>query len=134
MRILVVLLGACLLLSGCGGADKTSSEVRSTVEDWLASLAVGHDKGDNARACSHLTPGLQKSIDLQLRVRGERATCKSFAAQWTGHSTPPGNKGAHVTTVVVNGATARAGLAAPPDRSSEVKLRKVGKRWLIDNY
>jgi hypothetical protein len=122
-----------LLLAGCGG-DSQSDQARHTVEGWLSTLAVGKEKGDDARACSYLTRGLQKSIDVQLRMRGEHANCRTFAAKWTGRSTPPGNRGAHVTKVVVTGNTARADLAAPPDRSSEVKLRKVGGHWLIDNY
>lgn len=132
MRVVPLILVA-LALATCGG-DNDAKQVRSAVEDWLGSLAVGHEKGDNARACSHLTRGLQKSIDVQLRMRGEHATCRSFAANWTGRSTPPGNRGARVTKVVVNGSAARASLAAPPDRSSEVTLRKIGGRWLIDNY
>jgi hypothetical protein len=134
MRIALVVAAVSLLLTGCGGSKSQADEVHSTVDAWLSALAVGHDKGENAKACSYLTPALQKSIDLQLRTRGEHATCNSFAANWTGRSTPPGNPGAHVTKVVVNGTTAVAELAAPPDRSSEVKLRKVGDRWLIDNY
>ena len=133
MRFAPILVIA-LLLAACGGGDSQTDQVRSTVDDWLASLSVGKEKGDNARACSHLTHGLQKAIDVQLRTRGEHATCETFAANWTGRSTPPGNRGAHVTKVVVDDGTARATLAAPPDRVSEVKLRKVGDRWLIDNY
>jgi hypothetical protein len=133
MRAAPILVVA-LLLAGCGGGDSQSDQVRHTVEAWLSSLAVGKEKGDNARACSYLTHGLQKSIDVQLRTRGEHANCRTFAANWTGRSTPPGNKGAHVTKVVVSGSTARASLAAPPDRSSEVQLRKINGRWRIDNY
>jgi hypothetical protein len=134
MRIASALV-VCVLLGACGGGGRSQTdEVRSTVQGWLSTLAVGKGKGDNARACSYLTRGLQKSIDVQLRMRGEHANCRTFAANWTGRSTPPGNRGAHITNVVVSGNTATAGLAAPPDRSSEVKLRKVGGRWLIDNY
>ena len=135
MRSAAAALCLCVLLGACGGGGNTSEkQVRETVEGWLSSLAVGHEKGDNARACAYLTRGLQKSIDLQLRMRGERATCRTFAANWTGRSTPPGNKGARVTKVVVSGATAHASLAAPPDRSSDVTLRKIRGRWRIDNY
>jgi hypothetical protein len=132
MRFAAIVV-ALALLAGCGG-DSPNDKVRQTVDAWLSTLAVGNQKGDNARACSYLTHGLQKSIDVQLRMRGEHATCKTFAANWTGRSTPPGNRGAHVTKVVVTGSSASASLAAPPDRSSEVKLRKIGGRWLIDNY
>ena len=129
------ILAACLLLAACGGnGHSETDQVRSTVDSWLSTLAVGKSKGDNARACSYLTHGLQKSIDLQLRMRGEHASCRTFAANWTGRSTPPGNKGAHVTKVVVSGATARASLAAPPDRTSDVQLRKIAGHWRIDNY
>jgi hypothetical protein len=134
MRIVPALV-TCVLLAACGGGGNAETDqVRSTVQDWLSTLAVGRGKGDNARACSFLTHGLQKAIDQQLRMRGEHATCRTFAANWTGRSTPPGNRGAHVTKVIVTGATARASLAAPPDRASEVKLRKVAGRWRIDNY
>src|SRR3954451_707695 len=133
MRIAPLVI-ICVLLAACGAKSQTD-EVRSTVNGWLSTLAVGSkDKGESAKACAYLTRGLRNSIDVQLRMRGEHATCKTFAANWTGRSTPPGNRGAHVTKVVVTGTTARASLAAPPDRASEVKLRKVGGRWLIDNY
>jgi hypothetical protein len=128
----------CVLLGACGGGGSSAStpekQVRSTVEHWLSSLAAGDKKGDNARACAFLTRGLQKAIDVQLRMRGEHASCKTYAANWTGRSTPPGRVGAHVTGVVVAGTTARASLAAPPDRTSTVQLRKVDGRWRIDNY
>jgi hypothetical protein len=133
MRIATA-LAVCVLLASCGGGGGETTQVRAEVEDWLSALAVGNGHGDNKRACTHLTRALQKSISLQLRMRGEHATCMTFAANWTGRSTPPGNKGAHVTKVVVHGATAQASLAAPPDRSSEVRLRKVDGRWRIDNY
>ena len=126
----------CFVLAACGGGGGNSQakQVRSTVDAWLSTLSVGKEKGDDARACAYLTPALRKSIDQQLRMRGEHANCRTFAANWTGRSTPPGNRGAHVTNVVVTGSRARAGLAAPPDRTSEVKLRKVGGHWLIENY
>jgi hypothetical protein len=128
-------VAACVLLAACGGGGNSQAdEVRSTVDAWLSTLAVGHGHGQNAKACSYLTRNLQKSMTLQLRMRGEHATCMTYAAKWTGGSTPPGNPGAHVTKVAVAGTTARAELAAPPDRSSEVKLKKVAGRWLIDNY
>jgi hypothetical protein len=139
MRSKAPALVVCILLASCGGSAGTkentqAKQVRTTVEGWLAVLAAGHEKGNNARACAYLTRGLQKAIDVQLRMRGEHATCRTYAASWTGRSTPPGRVGAHVTGVAVAGRTARASLAAPPDRVSEVQLRKVGGRWLIDNY
>ena len=125
----------CVLLAACGGGGNSQADqVRSTVEGWLSTLAVGNGHGQNAKACSYLTRGLQKSMTQQLRMRGEHATCMTYAAKWTGRSTPPGNKGAHVTKVSVGGTTAHAELAAPPDRTSEVTLKKVAGRWLIDNY
>lgn len=129
-------LAVCVLLASCGGGGGggETSQVRAEVDDWLSALAIGNGKGDSKRACTHLTPGLQKSISLQLRMRGEHATCMTFAAKWTGRSTPPGNKGAHVTKVVVHGSTASASLAAPPDRTSDVQLRKIDGTWRIDNY
>jgi hypothetical protein len=133
MRIALVLAVVALLLVGCGGKSE-SDQVRSTVEGWLGTLAVGSKGGDSARACSYLTHGLHKSMDVQLRTSGVQATCRTYAAKWTGRSEPPGNRGAHVTKVVVEGKTARAELAAPPDRSSEVRLRKVRGHWLIENY
>jgi hypothetical protein len=128
-------LAVCVLLASCGGGGGgETSEVRAEVDDWLSALATGNGKDDSKRACTHLTPGLQKSISLQLRMRGEHATCMTFAARWTGRSTPPCNKGAHVTKVVVLGISASASLAAPPDRTSEVRLRKIDGTWRIDNY
>jgi hypothetical protein len=71
-------LAICVLLASCGGGggeqNSESTQVRSTVEAWLSSLAAGSKKGNNARACSYLTHGLQKAMDVQLRTRGEHAT------------------------------------------------------------
>src|SRR3954453_1421217 len=107
-------LAGSLLLAACGGCaggeSSQAKDVRVTVERWLAALALEHRPGDNARACSYLTGALRKSIDLQLRMRGVHASCKTYAANWTGRSTPPGRPGAHVTAVVVAGRTARAML------------------------
>lgn len=144
MRSALAALALLAVVSGCGGGGSTSAprpqtpaaaqDVRASVEDWLGSLATPKRAGNSPRACSHLTRNLQRSIDTQLRVRGEHATCRTFAAKWTGGSTPPGRLGARVAAVAVNGATATVTLKAPPDRESEVKLRRVGNRWLIDNY
>ena len=141
MRTRSLVAAVLLLTAGCGASptrrpaeSPEARAVRATVQRWLSSLTVGHKKGDNARACAYLTPALRKSIDVQLRTRGETATCRTFAANWTGGSTPPGRPGARITTVVVTRATAQVGLAAPPDRESEVRLRRVDGRWLIDNY
>jgi hypothetical protein len=132
MRSLSALATVLLALAvGCGGSESSSAgHVRATVDDWLNALS----SGDSPRACASLTPNLRRSIDTQLRIRGEKATCRTFAAKWTGGSTPPGRRGAHVTAVSVTGARARASLAAPPDRESEVQLRKLGGHWLIQNY
>jgi hypothetical protein len=141
----LMLLSPVLALAvGCGGGSSSDSprphgsvpaqQVRTTVQGWLDSLTVGSRHGDNVRACAYLTPGLRKSIDEQLRVRGERASCRTFAANWTGGSTPPGRPGAHITRVAVTDGSASVSLAAPPDRESEVRLQHVRGRWLIDNY
>jgi hypothetical protein len=130
-----------LLLIGCGSGSAVKPqqspverEVRTTVQDWLASLKTPTRQGDNARACTYLTPGLRDAITQQLRMRGEHATCKTYAAKWTGGLKPPGRDGARVTAVVVTGTTATATLHAPPDRESDVRLERIGNRWLIDNY
>src|SRR4051794_16083276 len=89
-----------LAVAGCGGgSSETPAEhqVRTTVEAWLGALR----SGDDERACASLTPGLRKSIDVQLRMRGEKQRCRTFAARWTGGSTPPGRRGARVTMVRV---------------------------------
>jgi hypothetical protein len=144
MRSARAVLALLALVAGCGGGGATNSptsgasaaaqHVRASVEDRLGSLATPKHAGSSLRACSHLTRALQRSIDTQLRMRGEHATCRTFAAKWTGGSNPPGRLGAHVTAVAVHGDTATVTLKAPPDRESEVKLRRVGSRWLIDNY
>jgi hypothetical protein len=140
MRVLFAVTAAVLVLTaGCGGGGSSPSgrhestktrQVRATVDSWLNALT----SGDSPRACGYLTPDLRQSIDTQLRVRGEKATCRTFAAKWTGGSTPPGRKGAHITAVTVTGPKASASLAAPPDRQSEVKLLQLAGHWLIQNY
>jgi len=137
------------VVCGCGGGSSDSRstavkpkpqesaaarQVRNSVEGWLAALDTPTKHGDNARACTYLTHGLQQSITQQLRMRGEQGTCKTWAARWTGRSNPPGRDGAHVTAIKVSGTTATATLKAPPDRESDVQLERVGSRWLINNY
>lgn len=144
-RTLVVLAALTAFLLGCGsggdggvpagtlGEHEKSGEarqVRTTVERWLATLT----EGDNAGACSYLTPYLRRSIDTQLRIHGENGTCRTFAAKWTGGSTPPGHRGAHVTGVTVTGTKASVKLKAPPDLESDVQLRLVSGQWRIQNY
>ena len=105
-RLVLVLL---CLAAGCGSGGTATKprestdarQVRATVQEWLATLTTSAEKGDNARACSYLTPALRRSIDEQLRVRGETATCKTFAANWTGGNNPPGRLGAQVVAVTV---------------------------------
>jgi hypothetical protein len=144
--LVIAALAFSVAVSACGGdggdvrarpnANESAAarQVRASVQGWLDNLETGKAKGNNERACGYLTRALQRSIDEQLRVRGEHATCATYAAKWTGRSTPPGNAGAHITAVNVRGAQATATLKAPPDRESEVQLRKVGGRWLIENY
>jgi hypothetical protein len=132
-----------VLAAGCGGGSSTkpkrhesaaARQVRATVAAWLASLETPTKHGDNAHACAYLTRALQQSITQQLRMRGERGSCKTWAAKWTGRSNPPGRDGAHISAVNVTGAKATATLKAPPDRESDVQLERVGGRWLINNY
>src|SRR2546426_9725134 len=87
----IALLGL-LLVAGCGGSSESTAEhqVRTTVEAWLGTLR----SGDDVHACAYLTPGLRSSIDTQLRMRGERQTCRTFAARRTGGATPPRRPGA----------------------------------------
>jgi hypothetical protein len=142
MRSTIAALTVLVLVAGCGApstapkphTSAAAQQVRASVQEWLASLATPKSAGSSARACSHLTRALQRSIDTQLRLHGEHATCETFAAKWTGGSSPPGRPGARVAAVAVSGATATATLTAPPDRRSEVRLRRVGGRWLIENY
>jgi hypothetical protein len=127
---------ACGCGAGSGSGASTSPEraVRTAVQDWLASLRTPTRPGDNARACGYLTRGLQHSITQQVRTGGEHGTCKTWAAKWTGQANPPGRDGARVTAVNVSGTTATVTLKAPPDRESDVQLKRVAGRWLIDNY
>jgi hypothetical protein len=144
MRRYAIVLVALAALAGCGSGSRTSGtlpaphneqspaerQIRTTVESWLLALV----EDDSAGACSYLTPSLQRSITTQLRIHGETGTCKTAAATWTGGSTPPGHRGAHVTDVRVAQGAASATLKAPPDRESQVDLRKVRGHWLIQNY
>jgi hypothetical protein len=140
--VLLVALAAVGCGSGASGSGTQSQpretaaarQVRVTVEAWLGALQTPSKPGDSARACSYLAPGLQNGINQQLRMRGEHATCKTFAAKWTGGLNPPGRDGAHVTAIAVSGKKATATLKAPPDRESDVELERVGARWLIANY
>jgi hypothetical protein len=142
---LVPALSVIALITGCGGSSGSTvrppphesaavRDVRSTVQGWLDSLQTPNRQGDDARACTYLTRGLQKAITQELRMRGEHATCKTYAAKWTGGANPPGRDGAHVTAIDVTGTKATVTLEAPPDRESNVQLKRVGSRWRIDNY
>jgi hypothetical protein len=135
-----------LTLLGCGGGGgaptvrtpaKPSAAlleqraVKRTVGGWLEALVAG----DNPRACAYLTPSLQRAIDRHVQlIRRERGKCPQWAARWTGGRKPPGRADAHVARVTVTGTSADATVVARPDLTSDVRLRKLRGRWLIDNY
>jgi hypothetical protein len=134
-RVVAVLaLGSIALAMGCGrGASEGSADKRQVermVTAWLSAL-VAHD---NPRACSYLAPALQKSIDEQLRLRGEHGNCRTWAARWTGGSTPPGHRSARVTAVRITGREATVTLHAASGLDSVVRVRKLGGNWRIENY
>jgi hypothetical protein len=135
MRILLAILAAAaaLGLGACGGKSGPSADQRAaatTLQRWLGAMAAGDDR----RACAGLTVGLQRLIDVQLRQRAIRATCRTYAARWTSDFRVPGHKDAKVTEVRISGASATATLTAPPDLRSEVRLQKVDGRWKVANY
>ena len=136
MAKLAVSLIALALLAGCDhgnrvvGASDDERAAAGAVTGWLKALVAG----DDARACSYLTPSLREAIDRHLRIRVESGTCRDWAAKWVGHVKPPGRKDAHVTAVHVMRGLATVTVQAAPDLQSEVRLRRQGSAWLIDNY
>lgn len=131
-RAAAVLLAVAV---GCGGShapSRTPDEqaVSRTVTSWLGALATE----DSPRACSYLTRHLQTLIDQQLRTHSEPGSCRTWAGRWIGGQTPPGRRDAHVTTVHVAGRRATATIDASSAVERTVELRKVGGRWLIENY
>lgn len=142
-RVATGLLVTLFITPGCGNDDgnrpkppqrqesAVAREVRSTVSAWLRTVAGGND----ARACSYLTPHLQRLIDTQLRIGGmPKETCTTFASHWTRAVAAPGHRDARVRKIVIHGRSAQATLTASPDIESKVDLRRLRGRWLIENY
>jgi len=98
---------------------------------WLDALIAG----DNARACSQLTPALRAAMNRRIRlIRVEPGDCYQWAARWIGRTKPPGRRDARVGEVSVTRGVATVIVTATPDLESTVRLREVGGRWRIDDY
>src|SRR3954452_7516553 len=102
------------VVAGCGGesrgvgATPDDRAAAGTVTNWLSALVAG----DDARACSYLTPSLRRAIDRHIRIRAERGSCRDWAAKWLGGTKPPGHRDARVTGVRVRDAAATVTVEA----------------------
>lgn len=123
---------AALLAPGCGnGRSDEEQAVARAVTGWHDAVV----KHDSPRACAYLTPKLRRAIDSQVRTHSEPGNCRTWAARWTfGPTRPVGKRDARIGHIRVSGDRATAKVQAAPYEDSDVMLRRLGGRWLIDNY
>jgi len=146
---LVAAAGA-LAIGGCGDEEQTPNATRGTtpmsyderragqrVEEFLAAMAAGDDAG----ACALMTPKLRRAITTTLRTDSLSGTCRTRAADIHSPAKAPGNAGATVAAVHVDGSSATATVTAEPEDElatgaveSDVLLELRGSRWLIANF
>jgi hypothetical protein len=122
-------------MAGCG--DDAESSASDQVRDFLAAM----EARDDARACSMITPRLQEGITANLRSDADPGDRRTRAAHLLSAAKAPGNRGAEVTKVTVDGARTTATVRAKPTGDvvagpveSEVRLERRDGRWLIADF
>jgi hypothetical protein len=122
-------------VAGCG--DDAESGATDQVRDFIAAM----EARDDARACAMMTSGLQAGITANLRSDYEAGDCRTRAAHVISAAKAPGNPGAEVTDVTVEGSRATATVRAKPSGDvvagpveSEVRLERRDGRWLIADF
>jgi hypothetical protein len=147
--VLAAAVGA-IAVGGCGddpetraaGArpSATSPDERLAtrrVDEFLAAM----EAKDDARACAMMTPKLRQAITTTLRTDSVGGSCRTRAADIYSPAKAPGNAGAKVTSITLDGTTATATVTATPRDDlatgpveSDVALRRRGGAWLVANF
>jgi hypothetical protein len=149
-RLALAAAAGAIALGGCGDdpetratsarTEPTSPDERLAIQRAEAFLAA-MEASDDARACAMMTPKLRQAITTTLRIESVGGTCRTRAAAIYSPAKAPGNAGAKVANIDVDGKTATATVTATPrgDRAagpveSDVALQRQGGNWLVANF
>jgi len=103
--------------------------VRQRTEAFLQAMSARAD----AEACRMMTRTLQTGITFSLERRALPGDCRTRAAHIYSTAKAPGNPGARVKTVRIDGTKASV-TAAAGEVESEIKLQKVAGNWKIADF
>jgi hypothetical protein len=139
-----------IAVSGCGDDHEnraasarppaTSPDERlatQRVHEFLSAM----EAKDDAHACAMMTPKLRRAITTTLRTDSVGGSCRTRAADIYSPAKAPGNAGAKVMSIRLDGNTATATVTATPRDDlatgpveSDVALRRRGGAWLVANF
>ncbi|MEA2309031.1 MAG: hypothetical protein QOI65_1317 [Thermoleophilaceae bacterium] len=129
MRRAVVTMGAAIALTGCGGADNSSKDVRTTATTYMRAFAAG----DPAKACSLLTPPARARFVARVRAVAPAADCPGAVRQIRRAAGPvalAALRATSVSDVRVNGSRATAKLTSGSG-SQIAQLQRTAGDWRI---
>jgi hypothetical protein len=120
---------AVAALAGCGGTSKgpEAAAVRSTAEHFMHAVGAG----DVQRACSLMSPALQKSFVKKARAK----SCTSAWSQTLAAAAASDKRrfaSATVRSVNVTGSTAFVHYKGERLGTPSTHLRKIKGKWLMD--
>jgi hypothetical protein len=147
--VLAAAVGA-IAVGGCGDDPETRAAGARTsatspderlatqrVDEFLSAMEAKED----SRACAMMTPKLRQAITTALRTHSAGGSCRTRAADIYSPAKAPGNAGAEVTSITLDGNTATATVTATPRDDlatgpveSDVALRRRGGAWLVANF
>jgi hypothetical protein len=141
---------SAMAVAGCGDdhenraasarAPATSPDERLAIQRVDEFLSAMESK-DDAHACALMTPKLRRAITTTLRTDSVGGSCRTRAADIYSPAKAPGNAGAKVTSIRLDGNTGIATVTATPSDDlatgpveSDVALQRRGGAWLVANF
>jgi len=135
-RISVFLLAVSIVLSGCGGAEPESAQVRSVVQRFYAAL----ERGNGTEACSLLTDKAREDLVRPLRFFAARLKhgidCPTLLTEYSkavtsGPSALRELKGTKIGAATLKGNQASVVVMEPGQGPRYAPLEKTAKGWRI---
>jgi hypothetical protein len=135
-RISVLLLAVSIVLSGCGGTESESAQVRSVVHRFYAAL----ESGNGREACSLLTDKVQEELVRPLRLFAARLKhsidCPTLLTEYSKAVTSEPSasrelKGTKTGAVTLKGNEATVVVMEPRQGPHYAPLEKTAKGWRI---
>lgn len=112
---------------GCGG-DGADGTINETVADSATETFHALETGDDATACSHLTPRGRQTLVRDSDLSPSSQTCEAAAAALAHDYARFGPRTFTAEDVSRNGGRAQAAC----EDSNAVLLRKSGNEWLVE--